>query len=87
MPCVENFAAQPPEYRDAVLPPTCRARVSVEAASTFGWQRWVGDSGETIGMESFGASAPSGALYKHFGFTAERVAGSARQVVERTKRL
>ena len=87
MPCVENFAAQPSEYRDAVLPPSCRARVSVEAASTFGWQRWVGDSGETIGMQSFGASAPAGALYKHFGLTAERVAGSAKQVVERTKRV
>ena len=87
MPCVENFAAQPPEYRDTVLPPSARARVAVEAASTFGWHRWVGGSGDTIGMESFGASAPAGALYKHFGFTAERVADSARQVVERTKGL
>jgi transketolase len=87
MPCVENFAAQPPEYRDAVLPPSCRARVSLEAASTFGWHRWVGSWGETIGMESFGASAPAGALYKHFGLTPDRVAESARQVLERTQGL
>jgi transketolase len=83
MPCFEHFAAQDPEYRDLVLPPACRARVSVEAASTFGWERWVGDAGETIGMHTFGASAPAGALYKHFGFTAEHVAERGRAVVER----
>ncbi|MBV9050713.1 MAG: transketolase [Solirubrobacterales bacterium] len=83
MPCMENFAAQPPEYRDEVLPPSCRARVSVEAASTFGWHRWVGEWGETIGMESFGASAPAGVLYKHFGFTPERIAESARRTLQR----
>ena len=87
MPCVENFAAQPTEYRDAVLPPSCWARVSLEAASTFGWHRWVGSWGETIGMESFGASAPAGALYKHFGLTPDRVAESGRQVLERTQGL
>ena len=62
-----------------------RARVSVEAAATFGWHRWVGDLGEAIGMETFGASAPAGALYKHFGFTSERVAERGRAVVERVK--
>jgi transketolase len=59
--------------------------VSVEAAATFGWHRWVGELGETIGMETFGASAPAGALYKHFGFTPERVAETARTVVKRAK--
>ncbi|MDQ6776760.1 MAG: transketolase [Actinomycetota bacterium] len=83
MPCVESFAAQGAEYRDAVLPPACRARVSLEAAATFGWHRWVGDAGEAIGMESFGASAPAPALYKHFGFTPERVADSGRAAVKR----
>ena len=86
MPSVENFAIQEQGYRDAVLPPGVRARVAVEAASTFGWHRWVGDLGEVIGMETFGASAPSGALYKHFGFTPERVADTGRGVFERAGR-
>jgi transketolase len=85
MPCMENFAAQDAEYRDRVLPPRVRARVSLEAAATFGWHRWVGELGEAIGMEGFGASAPSGALYKHFGLTPERVAGAAREVVKRVR--
>ena len=81
MPCMENFAAQDAEYRERVLPAGCRARVAVEAASPFGWREWVGDLGEIIGMETFGASAPAGALYKHFGFTPERVADAGREVV------
>ncbi len=85
MPSVENFAAQDAGYRDAVLPRGVRARVAAEAASTVGWHRWVGDLGEVIGMETFGASAPSGALYKHFGFTPERVADTGREVVERAR--
>jgi transketolase len=68
-----------------VLPSSVRARVSLEAAATFGWREWVGDLGETIGMESFGASAPAGALYKHFGFTPERVAETGRKVLDRVK--
>jgi transketolase len=87
MPCMENFAAQDTEYRHSVLPPECRARVSVEAAATFGWQRWVGDLGEAVGMESFGASAPAGALYKHFGFTPEKVADKARAAVKRANEI
>jgi transketolase len=85
MPCMENFAAQDAEYRASVLPPTCPARVSLEAAATFGWHEWVGDMGEAIGMHSFGASAPAGALYKHFGFTPERVADAGREVVKRVR--
>jgi transketolase len=85
MPCWENFDEQDQAYRDAVLPPQCRARVSVEAAATFGWERWIGDAGEAVGMHSFGASAPAGALYKHFGLTPERVAERGRAVVERVK--
>jgi transketolase len=83
MPSMENFAAQAADYRDEVLPPSVRARVSVEAASPFGWHRWVGDLGEVIGMESFGASAPASVLYKHFGFTPERIAESGRAAVKR----
>jgi transketolase len=87
MPCVESFAAQGADYRDLVLPPGCRARVSLEAAATFGWHRWVGDAGEAIGMESFGASAPASVLYRHFGFTPERVAQSGRAAVQRARAL
>jgi transketolase len=85
MPCMEHFEAQDADYRDKVLPPGCRARVSVEAAATLGWHQWVGDLGEAIGMHTFGASAPAGVLYKHFGFTPERVAGSGREAVKRAK--
>jgi transketolase len=81
MPCIDRFAAQSQEYRDSVLPPSIRARVSVEAAASLGWHRWVGDAGDVVAMESFGASAPAGALYKHFGFTGENVASRARAVL------
>ena len=85
MPCMENFAAQDAQYRDSVLPPACRARVSLEAAATLGWHEWVGELGEAIGMRTFGASAPAGALYKHFGLTPERVADAGREVVKRVR--
>ena len=74
MPCYDRFLEQDEEYRDSVLPPACRARVSLEAAATFGWERWVGDDGESLGMHGFGASAPAKDLYPHFGLTAEDVA-------------
>jgi transketolase len=59
--------------------------VAVEAASPLGWHRWVGSFGDVIAMEGYGASAPAGVLYKHFGFTPERVAERARAVLERVK--
>jgi transketolase len=83
MPCMERFAEQDQSYRDRILPPAVRARVCVEALSPFGWHRWAGDAGAVIGMESFGASAPAKALFKHFGFTPERVAETGRAVVDR----
>jgi transketolase len=82
-PCLDRFAEQDQDYRDNVLPPDVRARVSVEAASPLGWSTWVGEDGEAIGMTTFGASAPQPALYEHFGFTPEKVAERARAVVER----
>jgi transketolase len=85
MPCEDHFAAQPAEYRDQVLPPAVRARVSVEAAATFGWHRWVGDLGETVGMTTFGASGPAEQLYEHFGITAKAVAQAARASLGRAK--
>jgi transketolase len=83
MPCLDRFAAQDQAYRDSVLPPSVRARVAVEAASPLGWHRWVGDGGDIVAMEGYGASAPAKALYEHFGFTGEKVAARARAVLAR----
>jgi transketolase len=81
MPCWELFDRQPPDYRDQVLPPGVTARVAVEQASTLGWDRYVGDGGAVIGMQTFGASAPIKQLLTKFGFTPERVAQAARERV------
>jgi len=83
MPSWELFEQQSQEYRDSVLPPEVTARVSVEQASMFGWERYVGPSGATIGMETFGASAPLKELQKKFGFTVERVVEAAHAQLER----
>ncbi len=83
MPCYDRFLAQEAAYRDTVLPPSCRARVSVEAAATLGWDRWVGPEGDSVGMHGFGMSAPQKDLYEHFGFTPENVAEKGKAVVER----
>jgi transketolase len=83
MPSWELFAAQDTGYRDEVLPPHVRARVAVEAAAPFGWERWVGDLGTVLGMERFGASAPAEVLFERFGFTPERVAEAARDAIAR----
>jgi len=82
-PCLDRFADQDEDYRDSVLPPGVRARVSVEAASPLGWSTWIGEDGDAVGMTTFGASAPQPDLYEHFGFTPEKVAERARAVVER----
>ena len=79
MPCVEWFAEQDQAYRDSVLLPGVRARVSVEAAVTLGWERWVGEHGQSVGVDHFGASAPYEVLYEQFGITAERVAAAAQR--------
>jgi len=83
MPCFDRFIEADESYRDEVLPPSCRARVSVEAGATFGWERWVTADGVSIGMHGFGASGPAKALYAHFGFTAENIASEARRVGDR----
>ena len=79
MPCWELFDEQAQEYRDSVLPPSVKARVGVEQASTFGWHRYVGDYGRVVGMHTFGASAPLQALLTKFGFTADSVSQAARE--------
>jgi transketolase len=85
MPCLDRFAEQDQGYRDSVLPPSMRARVAVEAASPLGWHRWVGEDGDIVAMEGFGASAPAKALYEHFGFSGQAIADRARAVLERTR--
>ncbi len=81
LPCWEAFDGQPQAYRDEVLPPVVRKRVSVEIGVSLGWERWVGDEGAIIGLDHFGASAPAGTIFERFGFTADRVADVARRVV------
>jgi transketolase len=81
MPSWELFDLQPQSYRDAVLPPSVRARVSIEAASAFGWERYVGADGAIIGVDRFGASAPGPTLMHEFGFTAEHVADTAKALL------
>ncbi len=84
MPCVEWFAGQDEGYRRQVLPPQVRARVSVEAGVALGWRAFTGDTGESVSLEHFGASASGPTLYKEFGFTPERVAAAARSSIART---
>jgi transketolase len=81
MPSWELFEEQSDEYRAAVLPPEVMARISVEQASTFGWERYVGLRGVSIGMHTFGASAPIKELQEKFGFTPNRILAVARSMV------
>ena len=81
LPCWERFADSDQTYRDVVLPPGVRARVSVEAGATLGWDRWVGDAGAILGIDRFGASAPGPVVLEQLGFTVDRVADVGRRVV------
>ena len=85
MPCVEWFTSQDESYRREVLPPTIRARVSVEAGITEPWRLFVGDAGASIGVDHFGASAAYQKIYQEFGITAERVAAAARDSLARVR--
>lgn len=83
LPSWELFEAQPEEYRHQVLPPEVPARIAIEAASPFGWSRYIGDHGDVIGMESFGASAPIEAVMPGFGFTPENIVSRAHALLKR----
>jgi transketolase len=83
MPSFELFEEQDRAYRDSVLPPGLRSRVSVEAAAVTGWDRYVGEGGARIGMQSYGASAPYAELYKRFGFTVEHVVAAAEAQIHK----
>ena len=82
MPCWEAFAAQDTSYRDSVLPPAIRARVSIEAGVTLGWERYIGDAGEAIGVDTFGASAPAETIYQKYGLTVAKVVEAATRVAK-----
>ncbi len=81
MPCAEIFDAQDEAYRESVLPSACRARVAIEAGVTDYWRKYVGLDGKVIGMQSFGESAPAGALFEYFGFTVDNVVKTAEGVL------
>ena len=83
MPSWELFERQPQSYRDTVLPPSVRARVSIEAAAPFGWERYVGLEGAIIGVADFGASAPGPVVMREFGFTPEHVVETAKRILRR----
>ena len=76
---------QAQDYRDNVIPPTVTARVCVEQASTFGWARYAGLTGEVIAMKTFGASAPLKELQKKYGFTTDNVVAAAKQQVQKAR--
>ncbi|MCO6426930.1 MAG: transketolase [Nitrosomonas communis] len=81
MPSWDIFEHQTQEYRDSILPPAVKARIAIEQASTFGWERYVGSSGRIIGMQTFGASAPLKELQKEFGFEPDRVTAIAKEML------
>lgn len=81
MPCWELFDEQPREYRESVLPPSVPARLAVEAGSPQGWHRYVGDYGDVLGVDRFGASAPGGEMLERYGFTVDNVCNRARKLL------
>lgn len=85
MPCFELFDAQDDAYKESVLPKNVRARVAVEAGSTFGWQKYTGLDGEVFGIDHFGASAPAAKIFEEFGFTGENIAKIAKDVIAKNK--
>jgi transketolase len=81
MPSWELYEEQTQAYKDSVLSPSCKKRVSVEAGSTMGWHKYVGSEGAVIGIDTFGASAPGNICYEKFGFTVDNVVATARKVL------
>ncbi len=85
IPCFEEFEKQSAEYKDSVLPAAIKARVCVEAGSPYSWYKYAGDCGEIVAMDTFGASAPAGVLFPHFGFTVENVVKKALASVNKAR--
>ena len=84
MPCVELFEAQPQVYRERVLPPAVGARLAIEPGASLSWWRWVGDGGEVLGLDRFGASAPGSRVLEELGFSAQNIAARARALLQST---
>ncbi len=82
MPCMELFEAQSRDYRESVIPRDVPARLAVEAGASMSWWKWVGDSGDVVGVDRFGASAPGGTVLKEYGFTADSIAARARALLD-----
>jgi len=80
-PCLDLFDEQPQSYKNSVLPPTVKRRLSVEAGATMGWDRYIGDEGKAFGLDRFGESAPGQVLFEHFGFTPENIAKVAKEML------
>jgi transketolase len=83
MPCMDTFTHADESYREQVLPAACRARVAVEAASPLGWDKWIGEDGCFLGMETFGESGPAKDVYEHFGITSDHAAELARESMKK----
>ena len=83
MPCWELFELQPPDYRDEVLPPETKARLAIEPGVRLGWERWVGDRGDGVGLDRFGASAPGTEVLERLGFNVDNVVARATALLER----
>ncbi|HSP71625.1 MAG TPA: transketolase C-terminal domain-containing protein, partial [Gaiellaceae bacterium] len=83
MPCWELFELQPPEYRDQVLPPETKARLAIEPGVSLGWKQWVGDRGDVLALDRFGASAPGTEVLERLGFTVDNVVARATALLER----
>ncbi len=85
MPCWELFEAQDKVYKDEVLPPSVKNRISLEAGQTLGWERWVGQYGVSLGVTEFGLSAPGDIIFKEFGFTVENVISMIEKMMKKNQ--
>ncbi len=85
MPCWKLFEKQDEKYRQSVIPPQVKARVAIEAATDFGWHRWLGDHGVFVGMTTFGASAPYKQAFEGFGLTTDNVVKAAKGILQKLK--
>ena len=81
LPCLEWFEQQDQAYRDSVILPEVKARVSVEAGTTFGWASYIGEAGRSVGINHFGASAAGGKLFEEFGFTVDHVVSAVKESI------
>ena len=81
MPCWEFFEEQSAKYKESVLPPAVKARLSIEAGVSLGWAKYVGDNGDTLSVDRFGASAPAEDVFRDYGFTVENVMKKAKKLL------